>query len=234
MYKFFSYLGFGAFGSIVRTKFFAVGSLVFATGCAQLDQFETVGNMRHEASQLTAVSEKVFYQGGPMSGAKLYAGVQNNWLQKVKHRGKNLGAVQLVRNEEFPGERVYRVSFKGLGQVYLQTKRFVDLEDFLEEEGVLSVDMIVHEYPTDNVILRLDCGWPCHGTANITRPLMDATLEKRFTLKVPIECFAATGAQLDNINSPFLVTTSGKVSFSFDNVVWRKNALEEPDVFQCF
>ena len=52
-------------------------------------------------------------------------------------------------------------------------------------------------------------------------------------MKIPLACFAATGADFARVNTPFLVFTDGAFAASFADIRWVPGAAGDPDARTC-
>jgi beta-glucosidase len=102
-----------------------------------------------------------------------------------------------------------------------------------DAKAVLAFDVVVHEAPAGNVIVRIDCGYPCRGELDGTTVLRGLALNTKTTVKIPLSCFAAAGADFGAIDTPFLVQTSHPFAASFARVRWLVNATGDADTHAC-
>ena len=79
--------------------------------------------------------------------------------------------------------------------------------------GALSFDIRLLKKPTEQVLLRMDCGYPCSGQMDITSILSAAKLSDWQKLAFPMECFAQLGVDSSKVNTPFLLATTGELGF---------------------
>ena len=66
--------------------------------------------------------------------------------------------------------------------------------------------------------MRMDCGFPCTGGLLAT-PIFAGVPEGTWdTLQIPLRCFEASGAEMDRIDTPFLITTDGPFTLRFSRI----------------
>jgi len=99
----------------------------------------------------------------------------------------------------------------------------VDLSAYANTNGSLAFDIRVLSKPTDAVGVRLDCNYPCLGTADATAAVNALPVGTWSTLSVSLDCLAERGADLGIINRPFLLSSSGSFQVQVANVRWEPN-----------
>src|SRR5204863_7649603 len=85
-------------------------------------------------------------------------------------------------------------------------------------DGTLEFDTIVSQTPAAAVQLHMDCGYPCRGTVDLTQTLRGLPLNVKQTLKIPLSCFAAAGAKLASVDTPFSIAAVGALTLAFTNL----------------
>ena len=98
--------------------------------------------------------------------------------------------------------------------------------------GALSFDIRLLKKPTEQVLLRMDCGYPCSGQMDITSILLEAALSDWQKLAFPMECFAQLGVDSSKVNTPFLLATTGELAFEISEVVLAETP-DSADVMSC-
>ncbi|GAA2882089.1 exo 1,3/1,4-beta-D-glucan glucohydrolase [Streptosporangium fragile] len=122
----------------------------------------------------------------------------------------------------------------GPAQIYMQDPAGgSDLRGYLNADGALVFDTIVHQAPAARTVISAHCVYPCLGEVVATSLFQGLPAGTKTTVKIPIACFAATGLDLETVNTPFLVYTDGAFSASFANVRWVPKAATDPDARNC-
>ncbi|WP_326823969.1 exo 1,3/1,4-beta-D-glucan glucohydrolase [Streptosporangium sp. NBC_01756] len=122
----------------------------------------------------------------------------------------------------------------GPAQFYLQDPAGgSDLRGYLNADAALVFDTIVHQAPAARTVISVHCGYPCFSEVVATSLFQGLPAGSKATVKIPIACFAATGLDLEAVNTPFLVYTEGAFSASFANVRWVPKAAEDADARSC-
>ena len=97
----------------------------------------------------------------------------------------------------------------------------VDLSAYAGTGGALAFDIKVLSKPTDPVTVRMDCNYPCLGQADATAAVNALPVGTWSTLSVSLDCLADRGADLGQINRPFLLSSSGRFQVQIANVRWE-------------
>ncbi|MGV9776339.1 glycoside hydrolase family 3 N-terminal domain-containing protein [Streptosporangium sp. NPDC003464] len=144
-----------------------------------------------------------------------------------------IGVVQSDVNVQQDG---LKATWNGTGpaQIYMQDPAGGhDLRGYLNADGALVFDTVVHQAPAARTVISVHCGYPCFSEVAATSLFQGLTPGVKATVKIPIACFAATGLDLEAVNTPFLVYTDGAFSASFANVRWVPKAAKDSDARSC-
>lgn len=102
-----------------------------------------------------------------------------------------------------------------------------------DAKAVLAFDIAVHQAPAGEVKVRVDCIYPCRGEADLTTHLKSLPLDVKSTVKIPLACFEAAGADFSTIDTPFLLKTAGAFSATVARVRWVVGASGDADTLTC-
>ncbi|MBC6428202.1 MAG: hypothetical protein GDA55_03090 [Cellvibrionales bacterium] len=157
----------------------------------------------------------VLFSAGPNPppGVALYLGDAENWSVPVPTTAptaESAGqAIRLSRQADS-----IRLDWAGRreGQLYLQADPPLDLST--ATEAALAVTLKLHRKPRSAVTLALGCGYPCRGSADITRLLRRLPQDEWLQLTFALQCFTDLGLDSARIDSPFLLLSSGKFALS--------------------
>ena len=110
-----------------------------------------------------------------------------------------------------------------------------DLNSYVhpDAKAVLAFDIAVHQAPVGNVVVRVDCVYPCRGEVDVTTLLRGLPLDSKKTVKVPLACFAEAGADFAAIDTPFLLKTASAFSATVARVRWVVGAAADADTLSC-
>ena len=168
----------------------------------------------------------------------LYIGDDFDWSVRVGPRGavSGRGELNLSVVDREVQEDARRVEFTGngehLSQIYFQFEDPVNMRSLEVAGGALSFDIRLLKKPTEKVLLRMDCGFPCSGQMDITSILSEAALSDWQKLAFPMECFAQLGVDSSKVNTPFLLATTGELAFEISEVVLAETP-GSADVMGC-
>jgi beta-glucosidase len=105
-------------------------------------------------------------------------------------------------------------SGKGEGSWWIGDTQ-IDLALPAKAGAVLSLTYRMLQAPTQMMGLGMQCGEGCAGWLDVTRDLRVAGWQ---TLRVPLTCFAASGAALDRITAPIVLRSSGRADIALREV----------------
>jgi len=175
-----------------------------------------------------AQADEVVFSGSGVSPWQLYLGSSSNWMVPVQapettsYKSK-LVTVRMIDN--VATRDAIQAEWKGgLGQVYWQQSDPQDYRELAAQGGALSVVLRVDRKPKKSVDLKMDCGYPCGGALNMTKLFKAVPQDTWFRISLKLSCFEEAGANLGNILSPLVVTTTGSFKLSISEV----RLLKEP------
>ncbi|CAN7329164.1 glycoside hydrolase family 3 N-terminal domain-containing protein [Rhizobacter sp. LjRoot28] len=102
-----------------------------------------------------------------------------------------------------------------------------------DAKAVLAFDIAVHQPPAGEVKVRVDCIYPCRGEADLTTHLKSLPLDVTSTVKIPLACFEAAGADFSTVDTPFLLKTAAAFSATVARVRWVVGASGDADTLTC-
>ncbi len=173
------------------------------------------------SSAFTQADEIVFSASGDSSW-RLYLGSSSNWMVPVQgavttsYKSK---IVTVSKIDNVAQADAIQATWKGgLGQVYWQQDNARDLRALSENGGALSLVIRIDKKPKKTVDLKMDCGYPCAGSLNMTKLFKTVPENQWFRISMKISCFEKAGANLSNIIAPLVVATKGAFEMSFSDV----------------
>lgn len=170
----------------------------------------------------------------------MYAsGAANNWqsvpigsdLNAVLRIPATNPALEVSTTQVNVQQDAKQMRFISASQIFAQSAGKMDITGYAD--AALQFDMIVQEMPQGPVTLAMDCGWPCRGALDATTVFERSLPGVKQTVKVPLTCFAAQGADLRNINTPFLVYTPSPMTAAFANIKIVAGAANDADALPC-
>lgn len=180
--------------------------------------------------------DEVVFSASDDSSWRLYLGSSSNWMVPVQgavttsHKSK---VVTVSTIENGAQANAIQATWKGgLGQVYWQQDNAQDFRALSEKGGALSLVIRIDKKPRKSVDLKMDCGYPCAGSLNMTKLFKTVPENQWFRISMKISCFEKAGANLGNILAPLVVATKGAFKMSISDVRLMADAPEE-SVIPC-
>ena len=115
----------------------------------------------------------------------------------------------------------------GLGQFVWQSIEPRDYKALSDQNGAITMALKVDQQPSKNVDLKMDCGYPCAGSMNMTKLFKSLPINQWVRISVNIQCFEKAGADLSKISAPLVLSTEGSFKVSFLDVRLITNAPKE-------
>ena len=173
------------------------------------------------ASTLAQKDEVIFSATGG-DPWRLYLGSSNNWMVPVSgpvttsYKSK---VITVNRIDNLASSDAIQAVWKsGLGQVYWQEDTPRDYREWSAQGAALSVVMRVDKKPKKSVDVKMDCGYPCAGSLDMTKLFKSVPEDQWFRISLKLSCFEKAGANLSNIIAPMVVATSGAFKLSISDV----------------
>ena len=206
-------------------------------GLRSSDRTEWLALNEEPVGQAEGIDQVVFGRG-VRDPWQLYVGDGLDWSLAVGPRGgkSSRGELQLSVIDRHVQEDARRAVFSGTGdhlsQLYFQYDEPVDMTDLEAAGGVLAMELRLHAQPSDAVLLRMDCGWPCSGAVDLTPVLKTMGTGEWNTVSVPVSCFARRGVDLSKVNTPFLMATRGALIVDIAEIAIRETPVDNT-LFDC-
>ncbi|UGQ45971.1 glycoside hydrolase family 3 protein [Massilia endophytica] len=121
-----------------------------------------------------------------------------------------------------------RVTWTGAGSIEAHGKKAYAIPAYAAKDGVLSFDTIVTAAPQGPVEVAM-------GPASIDMSSEFARLagQGKKTVKIPLSCFIAKGADLKKIDTPFKVSAQGGLVAAFANIQVTGGVAGDKDTLSC-
>jgi beta-glucosidase len=201
---------------------------LFSTGVSvAADPLETE---YEQNSQRTEQGEIVF-SGSDATSWRLYLGSSSNWMVPVNgpvttsYKSK---VVTVSRIDNFTEADAIQAEWNGgLGQVYWQEDNSRDYRPLSQAGGALSMVIRIDKRPKKSVDLKMDCGYPCAGSLDMTKLFKTVPEHQWFRISLKLSCFEKAGANLGHIIAPLVVATTGPFEMSFSDVRLISDVPEE-------
>lgn len=167
-----------------------------------------------------ATSTKVYFSGGrPGAGWNLVAG-EGATRSTLANAVGTAGALTVTAVDHAAQEDARLASWSGAGAATLALQGASPIDLQREANGQLSIafNYRVDTAPSAPVQLVVECGANCGGQFEITEHLRKAPKGEWQQLKVLLQCFQKTGADMRSVTAPFAVTTGGELKLGLANV----------------
>ena len=187
------------------------------------------------AAPPTAIEDLAIFQRvqGPLH--RLAIGSPTDWrvpLADVPGRTQDGHVVAEIADVSLQQD-AWRIAFSAAGEFSAWSTAAHDEGGYLAANGALAFDVIVDQAPAGAVDVRVNCGFHCGGAVDITRALAALPLHAKATLRIPLRCFAAQGADFSAIDTPFAIHTAAPFVARFADVRWQVGAADAAGALPC-
>jgi len=175
--------------------------------------------------------DEVVFSGAAATPWRLYLGSSNNWMVPVNgpvttsYKSKVITVSRIDNLTE--ADAIQAAWSNGLGQVYWQEDNPRDYRSLSQAGGALSMVIRIDKRPKKSVDLKMDCGYPCAGSLDMTKLFKNVPEKQWFRISLKLSCFEKAGANLGHIVAPLVVATTGPFEMSFSDVRVIADAPEE-------
>lgn len=181
----------------------------------------------------------IFRQSGHNGFQLQVASLNNAWPSRGV--GADLNAVLEVPSEQ-PAVRVSsvqintqqdakRLAWTGPAKLHIWSAQKANLLAY--RDAALVFDLVQERAAEAPVSLTMECGSGCAGTLPLNRVLAALPLNKRQTLKIPLACFAAQGADLSRVDVPFSLAADAPFTAALAHIRIVAGAARGPDAIAC-
>ena len=169
---------------------------------------------------------------------RLHIGSPPNWRVPL---GNDLDAIVTTADGAVKAETAQvnlqqdarRIVFAGDGQFSADSLMRHDYSGWPGTHAALAFDIVVEQAPAAAVHVRIDCGYPCGASIDVTKALRALPLQAKASLKIPLRCFANQGVDFSSVETPFALDTKGPFAASLADIRWQVGADEDPGVLPC-
>ena len=182
----------------------------------------------------TALNNKLNYliDGNLVNGWSLQLGDPTNWSTPVNNRqGESAsGKVKVTPSDRNAKGDALKITWNGKkpgpGNVAIYGSP-LNLSN-LENEAALFIEIKVITPPNKDVMIGMDCGYPCGGKVHTGQNLKHLKRNEWDVLPIPLNCLTKEGLDLKKVNGPFLISTEGKLEVELGTVKLLKLAEGDP------
>lgn len=129
-------------------------------------------------------------------------------------------------------EDARRVIFKGegKGKVAFTSSHTVDFSQYKSAHSTLVLTVRLKEtkdaIEKGSLAISMDCGEQCNGQVDISEELRLLAPNLWHTLHIDLHCFEKNGADLNKIDSPFVLSSIAPLTIDFADVFIKPNSME--------
>jgi beta-glucosidase len=106
----------------------------------------------------------------------------------------------------------------GEAQFFVAHEAPMDYSEHLEQDSALVVVLKVEKKPKSEVLIRMGCGYPCASDADISKLLEALPHDQWVRLSFDLKCFVDGGLNIENVDTPLLLTTKGEMALSIADI----------------
>ena len=197
-----------------------LSSLLAAPGIATAD--EDTGNAELE--------DVIVYEAEDRAPWQLYLGTEANWTVWVTGQStQSDGADRMTVNrvDTAQGQQISASWEGGNGLLYWQSELAVDLDAYEKRGGAVSMISRIDRTPEGKVSLKMGCGYPCEGSLPIEKLFASVPEGQWFRASFELECFKDSGAWMDRIIAPLIISTEGEFGITISDVRITANPAPE-------
>ena len=163
-----------------------------------------------------AANDLRIFDKHPIEPWQLYVGDKKEWRVPVSDSATQSwgGVVSVSGTTRDVTDDARRITWngKGEGQFFAQADTPQNLTNFLDADSALVVQLKVERAPTKGVTVRMDCQHPCGAKGDLTELLRKVPADTWIALAIDLRCFANGGADFNRIDTPFLLSTRGRLT----------------------
>jgi beta-glucosidase len=126
-----------------------------------------------------------------------------------------------------------RVAWSGAATLEARGAKSMTLPSFATSDGALQFDIVVTAEPQGAVTMTMGCGAGCSASVDVTGVFKRAAGKGRQTVKIPLACFVAKGADLAKVDVPFSVAADRPFTAAFANIQIAGGAAKDADALNC-
>jgi beta-glucosidase len=176
-------------------------------------------------------ADEIIFSDSGVTPWRLYLGSSSNWMVPVSGPVTTSYKSKVVTVREIDNvaqsDAIQAAWKNGLGQVYWQEDNPRDYRELSRSGAALSIVMRVDKKPRKSVDLKMDCGYPCAGSLDMTKLLKSVPENQWFRISLKLSCFEKAGANLSHIIAPLVVATTGSFTMSISDVRLMTDAPRE-------
>lgn len=194
-------------------------------------------NTLNESSSAAPSSEaNIIFSGSTRAPWVAYVGDESDWHREVSgaQGSTPYGGLTITTVDGLVQEDSRLLTWNGSheSQFYWQAEAPADLTYLASQNGALMIEFIVNQYPEGSVTQRMDCGWPCSGSIDMT-DFFNSVPEKQLSrVGISLGCFESIGVDLTKVTSPLVLVSKEAFALTIKDVRIVQEASQE-SVISC-
>jgi beta-glucosidase len=189
------------------------------------------GSLNEKPSAEGSAQEKIIFSGSSRAPWKAYVGDVNDWRKLVTGTQTSTasGALTVTTVDGAVQEDSRALTWIGgeKSQFYWQSEVPADLTALADREGALMMEFRVDQHPLGRVEQRMDCGWPCSGSKDMTEFFRSLPEGQWARIGISLSCFRKLGVNLSKVTTPLILVNTKAFAVTFRDVRVIANAPEK-------
>lgn len=181
-----------------------------------------VGNLNEASLSKNSAASQVVFSGSNRAPFQSFVGDSSDWSRLVEGTSTKSAfgdlSVTTVDGVVQEDSRLVKWSGRRESQFFWHADEAISLSDMSDKNGAVMVEFKVDKRPRGKVVQRMDCGWPCHGSRDVTKMFRSVPEGEWVTRGISLKCFEATGVDLEKVTTPFLLTTDRSFALTIKDV----------------
>lgn len=185
-------------------------------------------SLNEKPSSKSELQENVIFSGSSRDPWKAYVGDASDWQKLVTGKSSSTAygalTVMTVDGEVQEDSRSLVWSGEKESQFYWQSAVPADLSTLAGENGALMMELRVDKHPIGRVDQRMDCGWPCSGSLDMSAFFRSLPEGQWARVGISLRCFNKVGVNLTKVATPFVLVSSEAFAVTLRDVRVVANA----------
>ena len=187
--------------------------------------------LNEDSSTQSNVEANIIFSGSNRDPWRAYVGDSSDWHKIVSGQSMATpyGALTVTTVDGIVQEDSRMLNWTGgyESQFYWQAQAPSDLSQLAVNDGALMMTFKVDKHPEGTVTQRMDCGWPCSGSIEMTDFFNSVPEGQWSTVGISLECFSKVGVDLEKVTSPLVLVSKDPFGITLNDVRVVPNAPEK-------
>lgn len=188
------------------------------------------GLLSEASSRESKAVANIIFSGSNYKPWNAYVGDASDWHKLVSGSttATPYGGLRVATVDGIVQEDSIMLDWKGgyESQFYWQSQAPADLSALGANEGALMMTFKVDKHPEGVVTQRMDCGWPCSGSIDMTDFFSSVPEGQWSNVGISLSCFAKIGVELKKVTSPLVLVSQEAFTLTINDARVVPNAPE--------